>query len=154
LRITWSRQGDFVRPEVIVELKNVQSQPVALAVLNRFLLKAQVFDESGKEMPGSERTQKTTAHPEQWGLIPADAYLGYPADRRCMGERRNVQAFRLGKGVLLDLGGRSWNLPPGRYRITARLDSISTKVPPPVGAMAWDSWLALPPVEVVVPGEK
>jgi hypothetical protein len=42
----------------------------------------------------------------------------------------------------------------GRYRITARLDSISTKVPPPAGAMAWDSWLTLPPVEIVVPGER
>jgi RNA polymerase sigma factor (sigma-70 family) len=156
LRVAWSRQGDFIRPEVIVELKSVQSPPGALAVLDRFLLKAQVFDESGKEIPGpgSERIAKRTAGPEQWGLIPADAYLGYPADRRCMGERRNVQGFPLGKGVMLDLGSRTWDLPPGRYRITARLDSISTKVPPPAGAMAWDSWLALPPVEIVVPGAR
>ena len=155
LRVVWLRQGNTLRPEVTAELKNVEpTKAKSLAVSNRFDLKVQVADASGKEVKGDGViTSATALVPERWGMVPADAYLGYPADLRCIGAEVPPQSFLQGQPVVLVLAGMQWTLPPGRYLVSARLTAGKTKSPPPPAATQWEGMLALPPVEVEVPGD-
>lgn len=79
------------------------------------------------------------AHAPQPVLIPAGAYLGFRIDMQTIG-------LPIGEPptALVALGGRSWVVGSGRYRLTATVAYPGTEARP---ASDWAGKLILPPVE-------
>jgi len=143
LRLELEDLAPGLRYAVYLEVKNHSGD--ALAVINQPEIHAQLYDSFGNSVNTTGISGNGPGPGPQWAVVPTDAYVALRVDMR-------VRAIptKEHKRVFLGLGGNTWELGAGKYRLEVR----AVFTPEPTGPInQWTGELKLPAVEIVVTDE-
>jgi hypothetical protein len=140
LRVALEDLQPGLRHAVYLELFNHSSQ--ALAVTDQPRIQAELLDKLGNSLTAAGMAMSGPIPAQQWGIIPAAAYLGFRIDMRTVGVPTREQGR-----ALLALGGQAWELVPGRYTLKVDLTFKNDPAGPP---HQWVGRLRMSPLQVVV----
>src|SRR5215207_8877069 len=101
-----------LRHAVYLELANSGFNPVAVS--NQPKIDAELFDSLGKPLGVSGQFGDGPRPIQQWAVIPREAYIGFRVDMQSLGVPTREHGV-----VLLAVGGKAWELRPGKYVLKA-----------------------------------
>lgn len=130
-----------LRYAITLELRNGSFEP--LVVTNHPEIIAELSDASGAPVTPAGLMVSGLVAPEQWGVIPRDAYLGFRIDLQTVGVPTREEGT-----VLVALGNTGWNVRAGNYVLDATMVIENDDEGPPD---QWIGALDLPPVSIEVP---
>jgi hypothetical protein len=143
LRIAFEDLNPGLRHAVYLELANHGFEPITLT--NLPMIDAEVFESVGKPVGTAGQIGSGPEPVRQWAVIPRDAYVGLRIDAQTIGVPTREHGV-----VLLAVGGKAWELPPGKYLLRTSATFNAEHDGPP---NQWVGKLDLPDVEVVVTPE-
>ena len=143
LRIAFEDLKPGLRLAVYLELANHDFEPIT--VTNQPMIDAELLESPGKPVGTAGQIGSGPEPVRQWAVIPRDAYVGLRIDMQNLGLPTREHGV-----VLLALGGKAWELHPGKYRLrTSATFNVEQNGPP----HQWVGKLDLPEAEVVVTPE-
>jgi hypothetical protein len=132
-----------LRHAIYLELANSGFDPVAVS--NQPKIDTELFDSHGKPLATSSQVGDGPRPIQQWAVITREAYIGFRVDMQSLGVPTREHGV-----VLLAIGGKAWELRPGKYTLKASAVFDADADGP---ADHWAGELELPEVEVVVTPE-
>ena len=144
-RLLATRKVDGAAPvlHLTLEVMNVSAKPLAL-LDDPLQVKVDVLDAEGKPVPPAVTAVDILTRLREWGVIPSDAYLGFPLGIDGIGRPEGTFA-------LLAAGDSAWQLRGGRYTVRGKLTALAEVKRKGVRPEnAWSGEFDLPPVAIQV----
>ena len=143
VRVEFEDLQPGLRHAIYLELWNHSFDPVA--VTNQPEVCAELIDPGGRPVSPSGISSSGPVHAPQWGVIPADAYIGFRIDMQTVGVPTREQGV-----ALLATGGKNWRVGAGRFVLKIFAAFTEVRGGP---TNQWTGDLRLRPIEIVVTPE-